>query len=1593
MPIYTLTFDYQAQYVAEQPILSIWYGGNKIGAALVSSSSNSFSVEINTDDTYLHSELRFYFQKSGTESGRNITINNIQINSTPVDTNHFTGNGASTNGSSITLTQGVYGDYETAAEIPEVSDSIPPIQGNSDNNVIYGLNHDETINGYDGNDALIGNGGVDTINGGNGNDTIVGGEGNDILRGDGDNDKIYGQNGDDTIEGGTGHDRLEGGSGADTITGGDGNDVVVGGTGNDTIYGQDGDDLILSGDGADTVYGGSGLDKIYGGADGDLLDGGDDRDIIGGYAGDDFIYGQDGDDHLDGGADNDTIEGGAGNDNIYGNIGNDVLRGGTGDDEIFGNAGIDNLLGEDNDDLLQAGDGNDFAYGGTGHDYVGGEDGNDRVEGDDGDDFVAGGYGADIILGDNGNDVLYGGGLDGYDVALLQIADPTLIFSHETQSIYKIITGPTSWAGATAAAAGQSLSGVSGQLLTIETAFENNFIQTELAEAGVSSTWLSATDTGSQGSWNWGSGYANGSNFWQGGTAQNNAYTNFAGGQSSGAGGQDYLRMNASGTWQDEGAATTSAYVIEWNYEDLATDTAADLIFGGTGDDTVFGSAGADNIKAEDGNDLVFGGAGNDAISGNAGNDALYGGDGNDIITGGAGADSVFGGGGNDRIFYDVNDYADGGDGFNTLIVDSFANGAIDLSNLDNIDVIALDNYLGNAAANTLTLSYADIPSISGTNSLYISADLGLDIVDFTDLDAANDYVGTTVLNGVLYEHYSNGAQNAYLELGLVTANQAFLYDPVTATSINNSVDINTGSYLAKTTGLSFETSGDITTTQVLYEQGGGTRGLNFYIEGGDLHMAAWNFAEENWGYKEVTVDIAANTRYTATMVFEGIFPSGGTIEGFLNGTSIGSVGGVGNLYAHSGGIEFGGNDNTVINGSSNNNALTFNGTLQKAAQYNAAYSGAQLDGFNDFLANNWLIDPSTNTAPNAVNDVATVTSGSIDQINVLINDSDPDNHPISIQSVGSAANGTVILNTDGTITYQSNLGFSGTDTFTYTITDSVATDTATVTVTVNPSAGGGIADPSEIGGLVAWYDTNDAASYIDGNGDLVLDGIQDKTANNLDATQNSNNAKPDVVTIDGNQWMSFDGNDTLGVSDSNLINTGGPFNGKTISISFRTSADVNTRQVIYEQGGSTRGLNFFLDGGDLYLNGWNLAETQWGTSNVSGAVNANTAYVATMVYDGVAGTITGYLNGTILGTVSGLDLLHAHGDDTGIGGINGSTRFFTNSSGGNDFTGHIGEVALYNTAINGSDRADLDQYMVDTWVNTGSSATPEPIIVLQNQAPEAIPPQPENAGSTLIGNALNDVLDGAEGNDMISGDGGVDTLRGHEGNDEIDGGEGNDVLIGDGGSLDENSYSYAGNDVLSGGAGHDHLYGGSGHDRLSGDDGYDQIYGGSGDDYIEGGEGNDILWGDSGNAFSTTGHDTLNGGAGRDNLYGQDGDDTLLYGEGHDYLYGGAGADTFTAYETAGQDNDMAFAFDFDETEGDKLDVSDLLDGYDPLNDAISDFVNVAQASSYGITTLQIDRDGAGTEHGWDNVIRLQGNGSIDTDVEQLITDGTLII
>jgi large repetitive protein len=92
------------------------------------------------------------------------------------------------------------------------------------------------------------------------------------------------------------------------------------------------------------------------------------------------------------------------------------------------------------------------------------------------------------------------------------------------------------------------------------------------------------------------------------------------------------------------------------------------------------------------------------------------------------------------------------------------------------------------------------------------------------------------------------------------------------------------------------------------------------------------------------------------------------------------------------------------------------------------------------------------NRPPVIVADVATTPEDTAVDIDVLMNDSDPNDDTLTVTALTTPAFGTATVNANGTVRYVANPDANGSDTFDYTVEDGAGgSGTGTVTVTVNP--------------------------------------------------------------------------------------------------------------------------------------------------------------------------------------------------------------------------------------------------------------------------------------------------------------------------------------------------------------------------------------------------------------------------------------------------------------------------------------------------------------------------------------------------------------
>ncbi len=451
-----------------------------------------------------------------------------------------------------------------------------------------------------------------------------------------------GMNGNDTIYGSAGPDRINAGLGNDVIYGGAGDDRITGGLGADTIYGGDGTDRIqyLSGDPAelqgDII---TGTNTIWNGDPNTLAAGGDpaNRDRIQiGAAPTDVTF----DFHAAGSVSYiDRIDvmsnttGGQGRvtvvltsemaasadlngDGVYGDIGV------TGYDSNNAPTTLNITV---NGSALTAGQ-SLVVYGQDGSGApsgpFGGMRGNDVLIGGAGADILYGGAGDDRIRGGGGADTIYGG--DGTD--RIQYMAPQDMAGD-------IVTGTnTVWDRdqATLAAGGDPTALDRIQIMGAGTY--------DFATAG-SISYIDRIDvlTGANGpagnvtlvltSDMVASADANGDNVY--GDIRIVGYDNATDANGANlpttAGITVDARALAANQWiQVDGQIGSGA---------IGLPGSANQPFGGmSGNDVIYGGAGADRINAGAGDDIIYGGAGDDRITGGLGADTVYGGDGTDRI-------------------------------------------------------------------------------------------------------------------------------------------------------------------------------------------------------------------------------------------------------------------------------------------------------------------------------------------------------------------------------------------------------------------------------------------------------------------------------------------------------------------------------------------------------------------------------------------------------------------------------------------------------------------------------------------------------------------------------------------------------------------------------------------------------------------------------------------------------------------------------------------------------------------------------------------------------------------------------------------------
>jgi hypothetical protein len=266
------------------------------------------------------------------------------------------------------------------------------------------------------------------------------------------------------------------------------------------------------------------------------------------------------------------------------------------------------------------------------------------------------------------------------------------------------------------------------------------------------------------------------------------------------------------------------------------------------------------------------------------------------------------------------------------------------------------------------------------------------------------------------------------------------------------------------------------------------------------------------------------------------------------------------------------------------------------------------------------------NDAPVATNDAFTVNEGSTTTLNLAANDSDVDGSVdlTSIVITAAPANGSITVNTDGTVDYTHDGSETLADSFTYTILDNsgAVSNSGTVNITVAPVNDAPVA-------------TNDAFTVNEGStttlnlaaNDSDVDGSVDLTSIVItDAPANGSI----TVNADGSVDYTHDGSETLADSFTYTIldNSGAVSNTATVNLTVTpvndapTATNLNSTSSYIEQQGLVQITDIVVsdaDSGDIITATLTLVDTSAGSLSANNGASYTASTGVWTITDTVA--------------------------------------------------------------------------------------------------------------------------------------------------------------------------------------------------------------------------------------------------------------------------------------------------------------------------------------------------------------------------------------
>ncbi|WP_088285346.1 calcium-binding protein [Ideonella sp. A 288] len=1374
-----------------------------------------------------------------------------------------------------------------------------------------------TTDGFGGSDTLLN---IEHVRGANDfDDSLTGNAGANTLDGAGGNDYLVGAAGNDTLIGGAGRDSLIGGAGVDSMVGGQGDDaysvesltdVVVENVGEGADYVE----YALTAAGAVTMPANVETAMVASAAavnvTGNALANG-----ISGGIGNNSLSGGDGDDTFSGGGGNDTIDGGIGNDmllmlgplstvavvevsatelRLTGALGQVITLRDSVETVVFtfdassetrtfaelralaGGSAADSLTGTDGPDALDGAGGNDTLVGLAGDDTLTGGVGTDSLRGGKGNDV----YGIDVLadvvdeVEDNGSD---SGGTDRVDVGLALAGTYTLPANVENATV---TSGPT----------------IAVHLIGSDAA--NRLVGNAAAN--------SLTGNGGNDTLDGGAGIDT-----LAGGAGNDQYVlsvpaDVVNETAAGSDGADIVLLQFG---------ALGSYTLPVGVENATVQSGA-LAVNVTGTElanNLTGGDGPNSLSGLGGNDVLSGGKGSDTLLGGAGNDSLFGGDGNDLLRGEAGGDFMRGNAGSDTLDGGVmTDRINSTDGNSLSWSDATAAVNVNMAGISGDGSVGTGTAADGLGGND-TFSNFQFFTLSGQSDTY----LGSSALQFEQVEGG---VGDDTLNGgVLIDSLLQRDSN---RVNYQNAGAAVVVDLRAGTASGGAGnDVLTNFNQVRGSGHNDTLRGSDRTD---YSEVFDGRAGNDSIDGrGGFDLL--NYQSASIGVTVNLVSGSAGDGQDGTDTFaniEGVLGSG------FGDSLVGGVVANGTVQTDFSVTELfrgGGGDDTIDGGQGYDIADYRSSTQAVVVVLNDTNPGSASDGV---IGANGLIGTDVLLRIEAArgsdfND--TLTGSDTAPLEGFDgrggNDSMDGNGGIDVVSYRNSPAGVNVNLATGTAAD----GFGGTDTlidiewargsrdFNDTITGSAAANTLEGFAGNDSLAGGAGIDRLEPGtGNDTVDGGTDAPAGAEGDTLVVLGAFAAYTLTRPNATDLVlvNPATQEAITARNIEFIAFtdgtkpivdvinaaadSGDDSLtGDAGNNLIDGLGG-NDTLVGLGGHDTliGGIGNDSLRGGAGDDVYGIDVLAD----------LVDEVEDNGNDSGGIDRVNVGLALGIYSlpanienatvtsaGAVNLVGNELDNVLVGNAVVNNLSGGLGNDTLDGGAGADVMA---GGGGDDVyvlsasTDVVNETAVGSSGI---DRVDL-AFGVAGPYTLGVSVENARIVASGSLA------------INVTGNALDNVIEGADGNNSLAGALGNDGLFGGKGNDTLDGGDGSDFLVGGLGNdsiaggvgLDEVSYADAGGAVTvslvtgsaTGAAGTDTL---SGIENVTGSAFADSLVGDAGSNGFDTGDGNDtVIAGDGADSIGLgSGNHIVDAGPGDDLIFtGEGGNDSITGGDGLDIAY-----------------------------------------------------------------------------------------------------------